>query len=158
MNYIFFWKSESIFSQWYSCNFIDLDNTYSSTEQYMMYQKAKLFNDLEIANKILKTNNPRTIKMYGRKVKNFNENIWIKNRENIVYNGNLLKFQQNKYLQKELLKTNNKILVEASPYDKIWGIGMNKNHKDILDKTKWKGLNLLGICLMKVRETINNSN
>ena len=153
--YLFFYKSESPFSQWYSCKFTDSNSiNYTSSEQYMMYKKAILFNDLGIANKILSASNPKLIKIYGRQVKNFDETLWKKNRENIVYQGNLYKFTQNNLLKKIMLDTKDKILVEASPYDKIWGIGMCKTHKDINDKSKWKGLNLLGKCLMKVRSSI----
>ena len=158
MNYEFFWKSDSPFSQWYPCKFIDNNIEFVSTEQYMMYQKAKLFKDKEISDKILNTSNPKSIKMYGRKVKNFNERIWVIHRKNIVYNGNLLKFQQNKNLKKKLLETKDKTLVEASPYDVIWGIGMSINNKNHLDETKWRGLNLLGKCLMRVRNIIKNNN
>ena len=158
MNYEFFWKSNSPFSQWHPCEFTDDDIKFTSTEQYMMYQKAKLFKDKEISDKILNTTNPRSIKMYGRKVKKFNDKIWISHRERIVYNGNLLKFRQNKNLKKKLLETKDKILVEASPYDEIWGIGMSTNNKNHLDETKWRGLNLLGKCLMLVRNTIKNDN
>lgn len=149
----FFFRSRSPFSQWHRCKFSDGVNTYCSAEQYMMYQKAMLFGDEEIAAKILASGDQKKIKALGRKVKGFDEKKWIKHREEIVYQGNLLKFSGK--LKKVLLDTGDAILVEASPYDKIWGIGMAATNRFATDPTKWKGLNLLGKALMRVRDTLN---
>jgi len=150
-----FWESKSPFSQWYPCEFKDDDNTYSSAEQYMMYRKAKLFDDAETANRIMRSNSPKYVKSLGRQVKNFDQKIWESNRENIVTEGNLLKFSQSEHLRKYILKTKNKILVEASPYDKIWGIGLRDSDPRSIDPDKWRGLNLLGKCLMRVRTALS---
>jgi ribA/ribD-fused uncharacterized protein len=116
-----------------------------------MYQKAKLFNDEEIANKILNTSEPREQKKLGRLVKNFDEHVWDVAKEKIVKNGNYLKFSQNEDLKEYLCDTDPYELVEANKYDRIWGIGMFAHDPNILDTSKW-GQNLLGKTLMKVRE------
>ena len=163
LDYIFFWGhrpskdgsiTKSCFSQWWECTF-EIDGvTYSSAEQYMMSEKAKLFGDTETVAKILHTKNPKQAKDLGRKVSNFNEDLWLKNRFNIVKAGNLAKFSQNDDLKDFLLKTKNHILVEASPADTIWGIGLAANHPGIENPFIWRGLNLLGFALMEVRDDI----
>lgn len=140
-------------SQWYKCEFTDAVYTYSSTEQYMMAQKAFLFSDFETHDKILAATNPAVIKKLGRQVKNFDENVWVENRERIVYSGNLLKFMQNADLKELLLATGDAIIAEASPYDRIWGIGVSARAG--LTRSGWEGLNLLGTALMKVREELS---
>lgn len=143
------------FSQWYACKFTVDNVVYHNAEQYMMAQKAKLFGDTVIYKLLLTTHNPKTAKQLGRKINNYNEDVWIANREEIVYNGNLAKFSQNPDLKSKLLDTKNAMLVEASPYDKIWGIGIGVSHPDFSNPKKWKGLNLLGKTLMKVRNNIS---
>ena len=123
-------------------------------EQYMMAEKAKLFNDSETLNLIMDEIDQKTIKDLGRMVKNFNSNIWDENKYNIVLKGNFAKFSQNNNLKEFLLSTNDSIIVEASPYDKVWGIGMKQDDKNILDVSKWKGENLLGFALMEVRDML----
>ncbi len=148
-NYIFFLNGP--LCQWYSSKFIENGITFDCCEQYMMYQKAILFNDEETANKILNTSKPREQKNLGRQVKNFDQKIWDEHKENIVYQGNYLKFSQNEDLKEYLIDTFPYMLVEANKYDKIWGIGMFAYDPNILDTSKW-GLNLLGKTLMKVRD------
>jgi ribA/ribD-fused uncharacterized protein len=150
-----FYRSSHPFSQWYQCEFKSSKHTFANCEQYMMYKKARLFNDKEMALKILVEMDPRKVKKLGRQVKNFDENIWKKKCKNIVYMGNLYKFSQNSDLRKKLLDTKNKIIVEASPFDKIWGIGLAESNPSIKYKSKWKGTNLLGHALMKVRDKLN---
>lgn len=143
-----FWKTSQpygFFSQWFRCRFIWNDIKFSSAEQFMMYRKAVLFNDIEIAKSILTITDQRLIKKLGKEVKNFDPNIWDSNKLEIVYTGNYLKFSQNLDLKKYLLDTEDAIICEASPYDLIWGIGT----KDV--KSVWKGENLLGKILMKLR-------
>lgn len=156
--YIFFYGYKDIFSQWYKCRFTIDNIEYNCTEQYMMYQKALLFGDNEIANKILETNDQKKQKMLGRKVKNFDENIWKDECINIVVNGNYYKFSQNKELKDILLKYRNKDFVEASPTDKIWGVGLAENNKLIDDPTNWKGKNLLGKALNIVQKKLLDEN
>ena len=156
-DYLFFYETQSPLSQWYKCNFTENGIIFQSAEQYMMYHKALLFDDNEIATKILATTNQRKQKELGRLVQNFKENVWIKHRAEIVYNGNLLKFQQNPELKEYLISTSGKILVEASPTDCIWGIGLDSNQPESANVRHWKGLNLLGYALTQVRETIIQS-
>src|SRR3989338_673317 len=159
-NYLYFYSHKpkqngtEIYSQWYPCNFSENNNKYTSTEQYMMANKALLFNDKEIYEKIMKNKNPSTIKELGRSIKNFDADKWLENRENIVFNGNLLKFSLNPHLSTKLLSTYPFILVEASPYDKIWGIGLSESQAVKMDPNKWPGENLLGKALVKVRNQL----
>ena len=119
-----------------------------------MEQKALLFGDKETAKKIMKTQLPGEQKSLGRSVKNFDRNIWDQHCMSIVIKGNYAKFSQDGVLKKQLLHTGNRIIVEASPYDKIWGIGMLENDPGIEDPTNWKGLNLLGNAIMTVRSLV----
>ena len=164
-NFLFFWRTEDIYSQWHPSSFIDDGDgsasatvLYENAEQYMMAQKAILFKDDATFKLILKEIDPRKIKALGRQVKNYNDDVWLRNRYRIVRRGNLLKFAQNLDLSRQLLETNELILVEASPYDKIWGVGMAEDHPDITDPTKWNGLNLLGKALMDVRSELRADN
>ena len=150
-NYVFFLNGP--FSQWWKSPFKENEIRFVNCEQYMMFHKAKLFNDNNIADKILKEKNPREHKELGRKVSGFNETIWNKNKVSIVYHGNYLKFTQNGELKDFLLSTGNKLLVEANGHDSIWGIGMYENDYNLL-KTKMWGQNLLGKILTKVRNDI----
>jgi ribA/ribD-fused uncharacterized protein len=153
-NYTFFWKDK--IGQWNLKSFIDDDGiTYNCAEQYMMAKKAQLFNDLETYSLIMKELNPAKHQKLGRLIKNFNEDTWIQHREEIVYQGNIYKFTQNKELKEVLLSTGTTILVEASPYDKIWGVGLSVNDPLILDQKNWRGLNLLGKILSRVRKKIS---
>jgi len=156
--YVFFYKE--VFSQWHPCQFQDLDTltTYSSAEQFMMHKKALYFNDLETAEKIMNTNKPFEQKALGRLVKNYDDNIWNKVKYKIVYNGNVLKFSQNQELLAALLNTGNKLLVEASLKDKIWGIGMYEDTPGVEDSKNWQGQNLLGKALTEVRDSFIKAN
>lgn len=151
--HIYFWGS--IYSQWAKTKFSDENGTvFSTAEQFMMNGKALLFGDMAIAEQILKTNDPKKQKALGRQVKLFNEELWNDNRLDIVIKGNLLKFSQNEDLKAKLLATGDKILVEGSPYDKIWGVGLKYDDPKILNDANWKGLNLLGKALMAVRSKL----
>lgn len=120
----------------------------------MMYKKAVVFEDFEHAQKIISSNDPKEIKEFGRLVRGFDTDKWNEVKHNIVLQGNILKFSQNTELKQFLVGTGDKILVEASPYDKIWGIGMRKNATGILEPKLWKGLNLLGFTLMDARNRL----
>lgn len=152
--YYFFWNAKSPFSNWHKARFLEGNIEYNCTEQYMMYKKALLFNDKEIANEILKCKLPSEQKRLGRLVKNFNKEIWDKNCLDIVYNGNKLKFLQNPDMLKSLIDTKGKFLVEASPFDTIWGIGMSEDEAKKIDPSMWKGQNLLGKVLTKLRDDL----
>lgn len=144
-------------SNWYHSPFIINGICYDSIEQYMMYQKALTFNDMETAEKILKTKNFREVKILGRQVKNYNDTIWNGIRQIVVYEGLLAKFSQNEDIKNQLLNTGNEILVECSATDKIWAISLTIDNVDSKDITKWKGQNLLGFSLMKVRDKLRCS-
>ena len=156
-NIICFWREteeNGVYSQWYKSEMIIDGIKYLYCEQYMMHQKAILFKDYEIAKEIMKADNPSDMKVLGRKVKNFNQKIWDENKEEIVYIANINKFSQNEKLKTELLNTGNKTIIETSPYDKIWGIGLTRFDKRVLDTSQWKGQNLLGKAIMKVRDEL----
>lgn len=154
-NILGFWKPtgpNGYLSQWYPSPFIDQDGTlFHSAEQYMMYNKALLFHDQEIADEIMTTQDPKKIKKLGREVRNLNPSIWNGYKFEIVVEGNKLKFKQNPELKSALLATNDyqdgpAYLVELSPYDRIWGVGTTSPNP-----ADWNGENLLGQALMVVR-------
>ena len=149
--------TKACFSQWYPCEFTEDNIMYNCMEQYMMAHKAILFNDKETLAKIMHETNPGTIKKLGRQVINFDEKIWDENCRQIVENGNYLKFTQNEDLKNFLLSTGEKILVEASPYDAIWGIKMKINTPGIENPKNWLGKNYLGFALTNVKNKIKNN-
>ncbi|MCT4596853.1 MAG: NADAR family protein [Vallitalea sp.] len=161
--YIFFWGHrpsvdkkiiKSCMSQWWKSSFnIGIDE-YCCMEQYMMAEKARLFNDHEIEERILNNKSPKQIKELGRQVRGFDDNIWKKYSPSIVLNGNFAKFIQNEKLKQYLISTKDSVLVEASPYDKIWGIGLSADHENATNPLLWKGQNLLGFALMEVRDEL----
>ena len=120
----------------------------------MMTQKACLLEDEEIAKEIMNTSDPKLMKALGRRVRNFDSEVWDKVKYSIVLNGNYYKFTQNKAMMNFLLSTGDKILVEASPLDTIWGIGLGKDNEKAQNISTWRGKNLLGFALMEVREEI----
>lgn len=156
-NYLLFWKTKDYMSNWHESHFEINGITFNCAEQYMMYSKAMMFNDTLVAQEVLKTTVPRDQKALGRKVSNFDNKVWEEQRFDILYEGCLAKFEQNEKLKELLLSTDDLHLVEASPYDEIWGIGLGEDHQDATNPEKWRGLNLLGEVLMKVRSTLRNS-
>lgn len=151
--YEFFWSHESPFSNWYECHFELNGIEFNCAEQAMMYHKAMLFEDKEIADEIMSSNSPWEQKKLGRAVKGFNQAKWEEERENIMFDILFAKFSQDEFLNKALMETKDRILVEASPYDHIWGIGLSENDPRATDESKWMGLNLLGKTLNRVRES-----
>ena len=125
-------------------------------EQYMMYEKALLFQDQEAAEKILQTDNVADIKALGRSVQHFDDKIWIKVREEIVYKGVCEKFRQNPELAENLEKTGEEIISECAVKDRIWGIGLSMKDENRHCIDRWRGQNLLGKILMRVREEIKH--
>ncbi|MFZ6031595.1 MAG: NADAR family protein [Chloroflexota bacterium] len=163
VSYLFFWGhqptkdgsiSKSCMSNWYRSPFVSDGITYPTTEHYMMAKKALLFGDEPIYRAILQAKTPQEAKALGRKVKNFVEEVWNMHRKEIVIAGNEAKFSQQVDLKHYLLSTQDNVLIEASPYDRIWGIGMAMGEKAIENPRSWKGLNLLGFALMEVRNRI----
>lgn len=160
-HYVFFWKSP--LAQWNMKPFFETVLThdkkskvlkYCCAEQYMMAKKAKLFGDRQTFLKIMKSDSPKEIQELGRKISNFDQQLWDAHKQLIVYQGNILKFSQNEDLRNLLMSTKGKILVEASPIDKIWGIGLGENESEeiLCDPKNWRGLNLLGFTLTALRD------
>lgn len=147
-------EANGYLSNWYLSDFSLGSIQYSSMEQYMMYQKALLFGDMEIAEQILDTVNVGKIKALGRSVRNYEDILWNGMRQIIVYQGLIEKFQQNNVLKEKLLATQNHILAECAVQDRIWGIGLSMKDERRLDLNKWQGQNLLGFSLMRVRTGI----
>ena len=116
--------------------------------------KARIFKDEEVEKEIMNTSDPKLMKALGRKVRNFAPEVWDKLKYSIVLNGNYYKFTQNKEMMDFLLSTGDKILVEASPMDTIWGIGFGKENEKAKNVAMWRGQNLLGFALMEVRDEI----
>lgn len=163
--FVFFWGhrpradgalSKSCFSQWFDAPF-DVDGVhYHTAEHWMMARKAELFNDPSAREKILSNPKPGAAKAYGREVQNFDQGTWVEHRIDIAISGNLHKFGQNRELANYLLGTGDRVLVEASPVDAIWGIGLEATDERCLDPSAWQGLNLLGFALMVVRDRLRD--
>ena len=151
----FFWGGP--FSQWHKCKFIHGTTQYNCAEQFMMAQKAILFGDEDCLLKIMKSRDPKEQKSIGRGIQSFNENRWRLNARRIVYIGNYRKFTQNSYLMDALMATKNKTLVEASPHDQIWGIGLAESDPRALSRDTWRGTNWLGEVLTKLREELKKN-
>lgn len=141
-------------SNWYPSLFTVEKKTFSSMEQFMMYRKAICFGDEAVATNILSTDDVAEIKALGRQVSNYDEHIWNGIRQIVVYEGLLAKFSQNENLKNKLKSTGEAILAECAVKDLIWSVGLSMTDPDRLDKTKWKGQNLLGYTLMMVRERL----
>jgi len=151
-DFIFFWGGT--YSQWCPSPFIIDGVEYNCCEQYMMAKKALMFNDFKSLEIIMATDQPDEQKALGKMVKNFDKATWEKYCRKIVYDGNLAKFTQNPDMKRELMKTGDKEIVEASPEDRIWGIGLKSSDKRAWDKSTWEGTNWLGEAIMQARETI----
>lgn len=157
--FVFFWghtpKENSIdkscFSQWYPSPFSHEGIIYPTAEHWMMAKKATLFNDDVQLALIQSTTDPAIAKKAGRSVANFDAALWDKHALQFVIDGNYHKFSQHDALKTFLLNTENKVIVEASPYDPVWGIGLQTYETN---PYKWKGTNLLGYALMEVRDLL----
>ena len=161
--FLFFWGhqpsadgiiTKTCFSQWWLCSFVVDKVTYKTAEHWMMAKKAALFGDKEILAQILMAKTPAEAKKLGRKVRDYQDDVWLNNRFEIVKEGNYHKFSQNEALKTFLLNTSDRVIVEASPVDSIWGIGMAIDNPAIENPEKWEGLNLLGFALMEVRDEL----
>lgn len=152
LKFHFFW--DGYLSQWNIAEFVHpiRNIKFNCAEQYMMYCKAMVFGDPETAIRILGTNSPREQKALGRQVSNFDAAFWNRCSRYFVYEGNLMKFQQNQHLKEYLINTGEDFLVEASPFDRIWGIGFNEEQA-LSNLSNW-GSNWLGEVLMEVRDTL----
>ena len=158
-NNVYFWKvleKNCFLSNWWICE-IDYDGKkFVSSEQLFMYLKAKLFYDDEVAEKIMQTSRQNEIKALGREVKNFDETIWNKHKYELMFIANKAKFRLDYEITDMLLATGDAQLVEASPLDKIWGIGLDAETAENTPEEDWPGENLLGKVLMDVRDLIKH--
>ena len=154
--YIFFWGhtpaadgqiGPSCLSQWWSCRFAVDGVEYSCAEQYMMARKALLFGDTTVYEEIMKAKHPKQFKELGRKIAGFSDQVWDAHKYEIVLAGSCAKFSQNEPLKSFLLNTGSRILAEASPCDRVWGIGLSADDEKIENPLFWRGENLLGFAL-----------
>lgn len=152
--YTFFWGGP--FSQWAPSEILIDGVKYNCCEQYMMAQKALLFKDIESHDAIMKASHPSDQKALGRKVKNFNKETWEQIAKSVVYRANQAKFTQHKHYYDDLMATGDTLLVEASPEDKIWGIGLAESDPRVHDESQWQGTNWLGEVITDVREDLKN--
>lgn len=164
--YIFFWGNQpskdgsitkSCFSQWWESPFTVEGTEYKTAEHWMMAKKASLFGDTDAEQRILACVSPAEAKKIGREVKGYDDVLWLENRFEIVMLGNFHKFNQNEELRAFIIGTGDRILVEASPVDAIWGTGMAADHPEIYNPEKWRGPNLLGFALMEARDMIKEN-
>ncbi len=163
LEYLLFWghksapdapPSASCLSQWHPSPFVVDAVRYPTAEHWMMAEKARLFRDAEMLARILQADSPGAAKKLGGMVRGFDERLWRARRFEVVVAGNVHKFGQNPHLRAFLHSTGSKVLVEASPVDRIWGIGLAKDATEAEDPLRWRGLNLLGFALMEVRERL----
>jgi ribA/ribD-fused uncharacterized protein len=164
--YLFFWghtpkqKGEvdkSCFSQWFPAAFEVAGDTYVTAEHWMMAEKARLFGNDEIRQRIIAAKHPAEAKKLGREVVGFDPQVWDEQKYDLVQAGNYQKFSQHPSLKAYLLHTGSRVLVEASPVDAIWGIGLAADHPNALQPARWPGQNLLGFALMEVRDQLRHS-
>ncbi len=166
LKYLYFWGhtlshgeevGKSCFSQWYASPFTVKEITYPTAEHWMMAEKARLFQDQKILEKIIQATKPGEAKALGRQVQGFDPALWMVERFKIVKLGNIHKFNQNRQLGDFLLNTGERILVEASPVDTIWGVGLAQDDETIANPHHWNGTNLLGFALMEVRDWLREN-
>ncbi|MGE8437693.1 MAG: NADAR family protein [Pseudomonas palmensis] len=158
--FVFFWGHQvsrkgvtaSCFSQWYVAPFEVDGQSYQSAEHYMMAEKAALFGDEQTRARIIEATDPNAAKALGRQVRGFDEARWAQERFAIVMRANQAKFSQNAELGAFLQGTGTRVIVEASPVDRVWGIGLAQDDQNAHRPDRWRGLNLLGFALMQVRD------
>lgn len=168
-DYVFFWKGwlsnfwrAPFIAEWQDGSNpleqvgVNPSQPFFCTEQYFMFMKACTFKDWEIAKKILKTTMPQEAKKLGQQVRGYKDDIWSAIRQQVMYDANWCKYTQNQDLKDKLLNPDwdGKHLVEASPYDRIWAVGLEETDPRILDPTQWRGQNLLGKVLDQVRDDL----
>lgn len=149
-----FWRSREVFSNWYLSTFVYMGITFNCSEQAMMWLKAMFFGDVDTAKEILAEPVPRKQKALGRKVKGFNKEVWDAVCVDLMVPVLVAKFQQDERCLAAMVESEGTELVEASPDDTIWGVGLEENDPRVLDRSQWLGSNLLGATLMRARPTI----
>jgi ribA/ribD-fused uncharacterized protein len=167
LKYLMFWghrppagdgTGKGCLSQWWPAPFTVDGVVYPTAEHFMMAGKALLFGDSEVAEQIVRVSHPGAAKALGRQVRGFYEDRWAGQRFGIVVTGNLAKFSQHPKLGQFLLATGDRVLVEASPQDRVWGIGLAADDERAASPHTWQGLNLLGFALMEVRHHLQAAN
>ena len=161
-DFVFFWghiartekQTKACLSQWFPCSFLVDDIYYNCAEQFMMAEKARLFHDEDALHKIMQAYDPMEQKKLGRRVQGYEDAVWKACCYDVVVRGNVAKFFQNEKLHDFLISTGDKVLVEASPKDSVWGIGLDENSPDAINPQRWQGTNLLGFALMEVRDIL----
>jgi ribA/ribD-fused uncharacterized protein len=165
VKFLFFWRpgpepdgrvGAGCLSQWWPSPFTVDGIAFATAEHYMMWRKAVLFRDRATAERILAAGHPHAAKTLGGRVAGFDQQVWNEHRVPIVVAGNQAKFSQHPQLRAFLLGTGQRVLVEASPMDRIWGIGLTHDDPAAAEPAKWRGLNLLGFALMQVRDTLRS--
>jgi ribA/ribD-fused uncharacterized protein len=163
LKYLFFWGhtpkqkgvvDKSCFSQWFPVAFTVAGDTYATAEHWMMAEKARLFGNDDVRQRIIAARHPDEAKKLGRQVTGFDPAVWDAQKYELVVTGNYHKFSQHPALRDYLLTTGERVLVEASPVDAIWGIGLAGSHPDATQPARWLGENLLGFALMEVRDQL----
>ncbi|MFG2179155.1 NADAR family protein [Streptomyces abikoensis] len=163
LKYVYFWghrprRDGSVgpgcFSQWWPSPFTVDGTVYATAEHWMMAGKARLFGDAEVEARALAASHPKQAKDAGRAVRGFDEEVWRRHRFALVVEGSAHKFGQHPELREYLLGTGGRVLVEASPLDRVWGIGLAADDERAGDPARWDGLNLLGFALMEARQRL----
>lgn len=162
--YLLFWGhkqngssiDKSCLSQWFHAPFEVHGERFPTAEHWMMASKASLFGDQEMRSRILASPSPGAAKTLGRQVRSFDPAVWDARSLDIVAEGNVHKFGQNDGLRSFLLATGSRVLVEASPRDRIWGIGMGQDDPRATNPETWRGQNKLGFALMIAREQLSD--
>ena len=163
VKYLFFWGHRperdgrvgaGCLSQWWPVDFEVDGHRFASAEHFMMWHKAMLFGDEESAGRILEAGHPKQAKDLGRGVAGFDAEVWERERFGIVVRASVAKFGAHPELRDFLLRTGDRVLVEASPTDRIWGIGLAAADDRAADPARWRGLNLLGFALMQARQDL----
>lgn len=144
-------------SQWFPAPFRVEGTAFPTAEHFMMWSKGNLFGDAETAQAVLAAGSPASAKQLGRQVRGFVEATWVVHRRQIVVRASVEKFSQNPELGSFLAQTGTKLLVEASPTDRIWGIGLSASDQGAENPLQWQGLNLLGFALMEARAKLAHS-
>jgi ribA/ribD-fused uncharacterized protein len=165
VEFLFFWGhtpgqegvGKWVFSQWWPSPFAVDGLTFATAEHYMMWGKAQLFDDERTAARVLAAEHPKQAKDLGRQVRDFDQTTWEAHRAGIVRTGNTHKFGQHPDLREYLLGTGDRVLVEASPLDRVWGIGLREDDPRAQDPTRWRGINLLGFALCDVRDVLSRA-
>ncbi|GAA0478023.1 NADAR family protein [Streptomyces sp. NPDC046215] len=163
VKYVFFWGHRprpdgtlgaSCFSQWWPSPFTVDETVYATAEHWMMAGKARLFDDAEAEARALAATHPKQAKDAGRSVRGFDDATWRRHRFELVVEGSVHKFGQDAGLRDYLLGTGDRVLVEASPLDRVWGIGLAADDERAQDPARWRGENLLGFALMEARQRL----